>query len=643
MDGVGGGGSYRIEAERWLTISEKLLTARDFQGAKSFAIRARESDPRLLEFADQIIAVADTLLAGELRVINYNTGSNNNDYYAILQIPRLSQSMELVANQYRKLALLLNPTRNRLSFAELAFRLVSEAWMVFSNPSKKALYDHELQVSQLGQFGQLGQLQQQPLGQLGMPSGSGGGNVGHHHQQQDYMFMNQQQQHQQQQHQQQQQGNLMSFSESPRSTRPAQPRMTEPIRPIAQHKPAPEPSRPIPATEMSRSTYEPTRPTVTTEPTRPTVTTEPTRPTVTTEPTRPIVTTEPPRPAATSPPPRPTATSPPARSTTATPLPARPATTPEPSRHVVLAQPKVSESSRASHTESARTPAQHKQAMPTITSNAESSARMAGSSTMESEATSFWTACPYCFILYEYPKAYEDCAIRCQKCKRAFHAAVIPSPPVTSGKDSYFCCWGYFPLGFSGNKGGGGIGGANWSPVSAMFATPFQGKQQARQKVIYKDDVYIELSDPSESDSDDDDWDDSRRKKLKNSKGKGTPSKNVGRTQIERAKKVIVQNGDATASAAGTSGLVNVQGEIVRRGEASSGRKRGAKDLGKLDLNVMFSNEVEEAVPSVSEGNGTGNGEEDNIEGIGFFEGLDEFLSSLPILSVVGDDKVKAS
>lgn len=31
------------------------------------------------------------------------------------------------------------------------------------------------------------------------------------------------------------------------------------------------------------------------------------------------------------------------------------------------------------------------------------------------------------------------------------------------------------------------------------------------------------------------------------------------------------------------------------------------------------------------------------LKGLGFFEGLDEFLSSLPILSVVNDDKVKAS
>ena len=60
--------------------------------------------------------------------------------------------------------------------------------------------------------------------------------------------------------------------------------------------------------------------------------------------------------------------------------------------------------------------------------------------------------------------------------------------------------------------------------------------------------------------------------------------------------------------------------------------------MGKLDLNVEFSNEVEEPVHGAGEGNGNA---EDNIEGIGFFEGLDEFLSSLPILNVVADDKVK--
>ncbi|EEF39739.1 uncharacterized protein LOC8266865 [Ricinus communis] len=576
MDGGGGGGGYRIEAERWLTISEKLLTARDFQGAKSFAIRARESDPRLLEFADQIIAVADTLLAGDLRIINHNTGSNNHDYYAILQLPRLSQSMELVATQYRKLALLLNPTRIRLSFADHAFGLVSEAWLVFSNPSKKALYDHELQVSQFGQLGQLGH-QQQQFGQVGVPSHQDF----HHHQEQQH--------HHQQQQQLQQQTTFTSYTESIPSTRSAQPRMTEPIRPIAQHKAAPTPE-PIRPASQPKSTAEPTRP----FPVAQNKATESAQ-----RETPPVAATEPSRPAVQQ-------------------------KSPEPSR------PNIQ------------------------TNNAESSSRVTPSSNTvtESEVSGFWTACPYCFILYEYPKGYEDCAIRCQKCKRAFHAAMIPSPPVMDGKDTYFCCWGYFPLGFSGNgKDGGGGFGSTWSPVSAMFATPLPGTEKLKQsggsqvkrserKIIYKDDVYIDLSDPSdddESDSDDD-WDNNRRKKVKSNKGKSTtPSKNVKRAQSDRGKKVIVQNGDGIGGGGG-----NVQGE-VRKGEGSSGKKRGAKDLGKLDLNVMFSNEVEEAVPGVSEGNGAENGEEDNIEGISFFEGLDEFLSSLPILSVVGDDKVKAS
>ncbi|KAG2307254.1 hypothetical protein Bca52824_027002 [Brassica carinata] len=83
---------------------------------------------------------------------------------------------------------------------------------------------------------------------------------------------------------------------------------------------------------------------------------------------------------------------------------------------------------------------------------------------------------------------------------------------------------------------------------------------------------------------------------------------------------------------------------IVVRSNTSS-RKRvgaGAKNLGRLDLNVELSNEVEEAV--VAGGRRESNREVDNIiEGIEFFEGLDEFLSSLQILSIVGDDKIKAT
>ncbi|XP_065870431.1 uncharacterized protein [Euphorbia lathyris] len=598
------GSSYRGEAERWLTIAEKLLTARDFQGAKTFAIRARDSDPRLLEFADQIIVVADTIVAGESRIINY-TGDSSLDYYAILQLPRLSQCMELTATQYRKFAMLLNPTRNRLSFADHAFRLVSEAWNVFSNPSKKAMYDNELQVSQLGQLGQIGQ-----FGQMGMPG-------------QEYPLG------------QSSQGNERRSPRNSRDveedrvtqpvpTRPnrfqSPPKLTEPIRPIAQHKAA-EPIRPVPQPRPA----DPVRPQVQPRPADPVRPQAQPRPA---DPVRPQAQIKAPEPIRPTPQPVSTEPSQPNPSESNRPAPQR--TSAESNRPATQRTSSESNLPATKRTSPVSTRSTRLVDVPIAT---------------ESEVPSFWTACPYCYILYEYPKVYEECAIRCQKCKRAFHAATIPSPPIT-GKDTYFCSWGYFPLGFSGGKGGGGFGN-NWSPVSAMFAAPFPGREQPKKtnqpkrpapastpKVIYDDDVYINLSDPSGDESDsDDDWDE-RRKKAKTTKGKSTPGKNTKRSQNERLKKVILQNG---------AGGGNVQGDAVGKGEGSSGKKRGTKDLGRLDLNVMFSNEVEEAVPGVSEGNGAAHGVEDNIEGIGFFEGLDEFLSSLPILSVVGDDKVKAS
>ena len=90
-----------------------------------------------------------------------------------------------------------------------------------------------------------------------------------------------------------------------------------------------------------------------------------------------------------------------------------------------------------------------------------------------------------------------------------------------------------------------------------------------------------------------------------------------------------------------SDGRGSVPEEVVGKGEGIVGKK-AAKYLGKLDLNVMFGNKVDEAAPGPSQRNGSGN-EEDNIEGIGFFEGLDEFLSTLPILSIVGNDMVKAT
>ncbi|KAK7363079.1 hypothetical protein VNO77_05208 [Canavalia gladiata] len=272
---------------------------------------------------------------------------------------------------------------------------------------------------------------------------------------------------------------------------------------------------------------------------------------------------------------------------------------------------------------------------------------------------SFWTSCPYCYVLYEYPKGYEECTLRCQSCRRGFHAVVIRSPPSVSGKDGSYCSWGFFPLGFSGNsKDVNGLS-SNWNPFSPLCPCPLKGSNRKQKSWAYYDDeaaaAFIELSDPSDDDSSDGDWRGSDRRGKKRTRiYRKRKSGDVRREPVDRPRRGVRTGNenmgsgeavDAAAAAANAGSAVpsSARAESSKKAALGSSRRRGAGNLGKLDLNVELSNEVEEPSRGARdrEGNATGHAE-DNIEGIGFFEGLDEFLSSLPILNnVVADDKVK--
>ncbi|CAL5379437.1 unnamed protein product [Camellia sinensis] len=482
MDPHGGISSSRAEAERWLLIAEKLLAGRDLIGSKTFAIRARESEPRL-EAADQILAVADTLIAGEKRI------NNQPDWYAILQLARLVRDTGLITTQYRRLAILLNPQRNHLPYADEAFKLVCDAWSVLFNSSTKALYDNEITY------------------------------------------------------------------------------FSNPINRSQEHHEPPPPPQPQP----------------------------------------------------------------------------------QPHRHFKEPQ------SQHQHQNHDPTPS------PRIISNANKEKVVSDEGELnnkQDESSTFWTACPYCYNMFEYAGVYEDCSLRCQNCQRAFHGGKIQLPAsIIEGKENYFGCWGFFPMGVSmsnleKNKGGPSV----WSPFSPMFTCPqFTGKKKRNVNVrkgpwIYiEDDDVLELSESSE-DSDDDEWGSTKRKKkAKKMKQKGSASKS-GKKRGRKPKNAQgaggndLQGGSVTQEVTGAPNVSNA--ETSRKVTAVSAKKQTrkvSKELGKLDLNVEFSNEVEEPAPGMTGGNKAGNGEEDGMEGIGFFEGLDEFLSSLPILHVVGDDKVKAA
>ncbi|XP_077249873.1 uncharacterized protein LOC143889513 [Tasmannia lanceolata] len=130
----------RSEAERSLKIAEKLLIASDLVGGKKFALQAQDHDP-LLEGIDQILTIADVLLAAEKRI------NNHLDWYAILQLNPTSNDLEIMKRHYRRLVLLLHPDKNKLVGADKAFQLVIDAWNVLSDPYKRGLYDEQNNLS----------------------------------------------------------------------------------------------------------------------------------------------------------------------------------------------------------------------------------------------------------------------------------------------------------------------------------------------------------------------------------------------------------------------------------------------------------------------------------------------------------------
>ncbi|GMY06971.1 homeobox protein 14 isoform X1 [Fagus crenata] len=274
----------RAEAERLLGIAEKLLQSRDLTGSRDFAILAQETEP-LLDGSDQILAVTDVLLAAEKRI------NNHHDWYSILQLDRRSDDLELIKKQYRRLALLLHPDKNKFPLADQAFKLVADAWAVLNDNAKKTLYDNELSLYSKVDLTAALQAKLPVRRSMRPSSSSGGGGNSSSSNKKD----------------QRQSNNNSNFYQEDQRLR----------------------------------------------------------------------------------------------------------------------------------------------------------------------LSSFWTMCPYCYNLYEYPRVYENCCLRCQNCQRAFHAAVIPSlPPLVPGQDAYYCCWGFFPMGFvignSDNVGKSGNPAAtaypNWMP-----------------------------------------------------------------------------------------------------------------------------------------------------------------------------------
>lgn len=125
----------RDEALRAKEVAEQKFNAKDIVGAKKFALKAQNLFPEL-EGINQMIATMDVYLAAEVKI------NGESDWYSVLCV-NASADDDTVKKQYRKLALQHHPDKNKSIGSEGAFKLISQAWSVLSDKTRKMMYDQK--------------------------------------------------------------------------------------------------------------------------------------------------------------------------------------------------------------------------------------------------------------------------------------------------------------------------------------------------------------------------------------------------------------------------------------------------------------------------------------------------------------------
>ncbi|KAK4785747.1 hypothetical protein SAY86_002436 [Trapa natans] len=127
------------EAIRAKQIAEMKFMANDMAGAKKFALKAQSLYPGL-EGISQMLASLDVHVSAENKIDGLY------DWYGILGVSPTADS-EAIKKQFKKLALMLHPDKNKYVGADGAFKLVFEAWSVLSDTDKRGAYDMKRKAS----------------------------------------------------------------------------------------------------------------------------------------------------------------------------------------------------------------------------------------------------------------------------------------------------------------------------------------------------------------------------------------------------------------------------------------------------------------------------------------------------------------
>lgn len=121
------------EAIRALQIAEKKMQNNDFTGALKIAKKAQQLFPEL-ENISQLLTVC------EVHCSALNKLGSEMNWYGILQVEQMVDVVT-IKKQYRRLALLLHPDKNKFAGAEAAFKLIGEANRVLTDEAKRSTFD----------------------------------------------------------------------------------------------------------------------------------------------------------------------------------------------------------------------------------------------------------------------------------------------------------------------------------------------------------------------------------------------------------------------------------------------------------------------------------------------------------------------
>ncbi|KAL1195106.1 Chaperone protein dnaJ 49 [Cardamine amara subsp. amara] len=129
------------EAKKALEIAEKKLSENDYNEAKKYLNKAQDLYPKL-DGLEQVRLMINVYISASNKI------NGEADWYGILSVDPLADD-EAVKKQYKKLALLLHPDKNKFTGAEGAVKLVLEAWSLLSDKAKRSAYDQKRKPKQV--------------------------------------------------------------------------------------------------------------------------------------------------------------------------------------------------------------------------------------------------------------------------------------------------------------------------------------------------------------------------------------------------------------------------------------------------------------------------------------------------------------